>query len=142
MCAESKLNKQKADPIQKAANIIAFGMIGFFLIGLILVGGAAAYNNDNDWFILFKDGFLILAGAMTTIIGYYFGSRRTESVESDLRNAKEEKERAITDLTISENALIRLVGGNDSQNPAFQPMLSVEDPFMEGITPAIEEVPQ
>jgi len=47
----------------------------------VLTGVAAVFHRaateSKDWLDIFKSGFLLLGGGVTTIIGYYFGSRQT-----------------------------------------------------------------
>jgi hypothetical protein len=59
---------------------------------------AATANEPKEWFELFKEGFLFLSGALTTVIGYYFGSRGTQEAEAStaiaLKEAKQLREQA------------------------------------------------
>lgn len=78
---------------------IAFLLIGMFG-GVLVVAGlvaivialAAVFRNqalpDNPWFELFKSGFFILGGSLTTIIGYYFGSRGVQEAEANAKLAR------------------------------------------------------
>ena len=36
-------------------------------------------EHAQKWLSLFKDGFLLLGGALTTLIGYYFGTKGSEA---------------------------------------------------------------
>lgn len=134
----------KKDPdenvIQHTAKMIAYSLIFIFFIGLLGTGAVSAVNNNAEWFNLFKDGFLILAGAITTIIGYYFGSKRTEIIESDLRRVKKEKSKAVKIRKAKEAALERILEGSDDMNIDVPPQeevahpmdISIVDPFKEG----------
>ena len=90
--------------IQITSKRIAYALIFLFSLCLLLVlFKATAGDHDERWYELFKEGFLFLSGALTTVIGYYFGSRGTQEAEASaaiaLREAKElkkqnEKERS------------------------------------------------
>jgi hypothetical protein len=127
----------KKDPdensIQHTAKMIAYSLILIFFIGLLGTGAVSAVNNNNEWFNLFKDGFLILAGAITTIIGYYFGSKRTEIIESDLRRVKKEKMKAIKQRKAKEAALEDALGGSDDMNASEPPQEELLQPGVPGI---------
>ena len=75
------------NPMEYTAKMIAFAVLLVFAIGLIGAGLVSVFNNENntEWFNLFKDGFLILSGAIATIIGYYFGSKNRAIQESNQR---------------------------------------------------------
>ena len=133
----------KKDPeentIQHTAKMIAYSLIFIFFIGLIGTGAVSAVNNDSEWFNLFKDGFLILAGAITTIIGYYFGSKRTEIIESDLRKVKREKNRAVRENKAKEAALEMFYEGSDEEDILEPSMMDIQDPSELGIIEASRE---
>ena len=61
----------------QTTNKIAYSVLFIFSFMLLVVLGKAIYADDTSdiWFSTFKDGFLLLGGAFTTLIGYYFGSR-------------------------------------------------------------------
>jgi hypothetical protein len=68
----------------KTTKILAFIMIGIYGGLLIVICCVAAIKTGDDgkvWTDLFKSGFLILGGGLTTIIGYYFGSRGTQEAQ-------------------------------------------------------------
>lgn len=127
----------KKDPdensIQHTAKMIAYSLISIFFIGLIGTGAVSALNNNSEWFNLFKDGFLILAGAITTIIGYYFGSKRTEIIESDLRRVKKEKIKAVRLKKAKEAALEKILVGSDDRNIIEPPQEDIVQPEVAGI---------
>lgn len=133
----------KKDPdensIQHTAKMIAYSLISIFFIGLLGTGFVSALNNNSEWFNLFKDGFLILAGAITTIIGYYFGSKRTEIIESDLRRVKKEKNKAVKARKAKEAALELFSEGSDEENIIEPSMMDIQDPSELGIIEAFKE---
>ena len=84
----------------KRIAFLLIGMFGGVLGGVLGVAGlvaivialAAVFRNqalpDNPWFELFKSGFFILGGSLTTIIGYYFGSRGVQEAEANAKLAR------------------------------------------------------
>ena len=63
--------------------------------------------NAKDWFELFKSGFLILGGGLTTVIGYYFGSRGTDEATASAAAARKATERERQELEAEKLALER-----------------------------------
>ncbi|MFQ5641491.1 MAG: hypothetical protein ACE5IR_26235 [bacterium] len=60
---------------------------------LVIIGIVAAFKTGDDgkyWVELLKSGFLILGGGLTTIIGYYFGSRGTQEAQEIAEIARDE----------------------------------------------------
>jgi hypothetical protein len=72
--------RQVPEGPKNTSRAIAFFLLVFFGAALGFTGGVAAYRpegDSKDWLDLFKSGFLLLGGGLTTVIGYYFGSRET-----------------------------------------------------------------
>jgi len=64
---------------------VAFTLIALFgalLIGTFVASVFLDTTRASQFVEMFKSGFLLLGGAVTTIIGYYFGSRRTQQAQS------------------------------------------------------------
>jgi hypothetical protein len=82
----------------RTARQIALLLIAAYTVALGAILGAAIYTANEIWFDLFKSGFLLLGGSLTTIIGYYFGSRGVQEAEQSaaiaLREAEKSKKRA------------------------------------------------
>lgn len=76
-------------PSGRTAKNIAYGLIGTYALALACIGGVAAWRDSEIWIDLFKSGFLILGGALTTVIGYYFGSRGVQDAEANALRANE-----------------------------------------------------
>jgi hypothetical protein len=76
-------------PTARTSKRIAYFLIvvyGFLLAGVFFVSWTI--NADtNFWTELFKAGFLLLGGALTTIIGYFFGSRAIQEAEDSAKKA-------------------------------------------------------
>ena len=82
-----------ASLIRKTARNIAYIMLGVFCLLLLLILGSAVFFKtaaNNVWLDLFKSGFLILAGGVTTVLGYYFGNQGVQ--EAQAAQVKAEKE--------------------------------------------------
>jgi len=97
---ENKDQQIIQDPIAKTAEKIAIFLIGVFAAILCFIGIVAATKEPaiaDGWLDLLKSGFLTLAGALTSVIGYYFGSRGTQQAQeiatkSELELNKQMKE--------------------------------------------------
>jgi len=99
------LTEQISRRFAETTNIIAMIVLVFFgvLLGFIFY---KVYSFDNleegsggkIWFDLFKEGFLLLGGALTTLIGFYFGSRNSELIARvDKAREKVEQEKKEVD---------------------------------------------
>jgi hypothetical protein len=88
-------------PIARTTKRIAYVLLGLYGICLIAVAVAAfseSPSSNRVWFDLFKSGFLLLGGALTTVIGYYFGSRGTQEAETTAGIALKDRDRAREEL--------------------------------------------
>ncbi|UCC53634.1 MAG: hypothetical protein JSV68_06595 [Anaerolineaceae bacterium] len=86
----------------KTTRNIAYALLISYGASLILIGIVAAFftkspEEAEDWLDLFKSGFLILGGGLTTVIGYYFGSRGAQAAEERSAQAVQEAQMAITE---------------------------------------------
>jgi len=94
-----------------ATNTIAYVILGIFctFLSIILINALFLYQSENwndpekmkhahTWLSLFKDGFLLLGGALTTLIGYYFGSKGSEAALNSAEKYTKEAEKLITEL--------------------------------------------
>ncbi len=83
-------------PVARTTKLIALSLLGSFVTLLAGVGAAAIFSEDptNSWLDLFKSGFLLLGGGLTTIIGYYFGNQGVQELESRLQKTVRESESA------------------------------------------------
>ena len=63
-------------PTRLLAMFLLFSFVG----ALAFTGMVAALSDDGErgWIEIFKSGFLLLGGGLTTVIGYYFGTRSYE----------------------------------------------------------------
>ena len=89
-------------------NAIAFAVLGVFSLLLIIVLIKATQvftcvdvdcntKEGEIWLSLFKDGFLLLGGAFTTLIGYYFGNRGSEQALANAETVKKEAEKLLAE---------------------------------------------
>ena len=88
------------------------GLFGLFLIILLIlhfIDDDNIQNGKNIWFDLFRSGFLFLSGALTTIIGYYFGNKNVAEAEKqavESRQRVEELEVRIKNMEIDNSPTI------------------------------------
>ena len=80
-------------PVVRTTRWLAFALMALFAICLLTTLGVAVLRPDDKWLTTFKDGFAFLAGALATIVGYYFGNRNTDVA---LERAKEATDKADT----------------------------------------------
>jgi hypothetical protein len=95
-------------PIARTTKRIAYILLGLYGICLMAVAVAAfieGSSGDRVWFELFKSGFLLLGGALTTVIGYYFGSRGVQEAEITAGIALGERDKARQQLEKIERQL-------------------------------------
>lgn len=83
--------------VSRTSKHIAYTLLTLYALALTLIGIVAAIKDppsDQVWFDLFKSGFLILGGGLTTVVGYYFGSRGIQEAEDRVAIALQEANRA------------------------------------------------
>ena len=91
----------------RISRTIAFLLIGIYGVSLAIIGIVAALKSspgDEPWLELFKSGFLILGGGLTTVVGYYFGSRGVQEAQTsadEARKGREEEEAKRKKLEVS-----------------------------------------
>ena len=88
-------------PIVRTSKTIAYILLSIYGLCLLIVMIAAFKEQPSEssiWFPLFKSGFLLLGGALTTVIGYYFGSRGVQEAEASANIALREAEKAKDEL--------------------------------------------
>lgn len=100
------LNDLLARNLDKLTRMITYVVLGAFIFFLFLMLLKAIFSFGQEgeelvgteWLDLFKDGFLILGGVLTTLIGYYFGNRGSESALKQIEEVKKENERLLSSL--------------------------------------------
>jgi len=130
-----RMNKDE-DTFQYTTKIIAFALITIFLLVLIWSGIVSTVKDDETWFNLYKEGFLLLAGAITTIIGYYFGSRRAEAIENQYRtmNATMKRSRKEVDTALNMVKELKMsLPRSDDPVPVSQPQMEVDPAEVPGM---------
>ncbi|WP_353776962.1 hypothetical protein [Winogradskyella sp. 3972H.M.0a.05] len=98
--AKTSLQEQLAKSINRLTIRITYIVLISFIIILAFVLGKAwaEYKVDKSietaevWLNIFKDGFLILSGVLTTLIGYYFGSKGSEVVLDQYKEVSKKAE--------------------------------------------------
>ena len=85
--------------IRNNTNVIAYAVLTVFsiLLIIVLIKAINSDTNDDKWLSLFKDGFLLLGGAFTTLIGYYFGNRGSEQALANAETIREEAEKLLAE---------------------------------------------
>jgi len=100
------LNDLLARNLDKLTTRITYIILVGFIIVLVLLFIKAwmsyeikdGNNIGQEWLNLFRDGFIILSGVLTTLIGYYFGNRGSESALKQIEEIKKENERLLSNL--------------------------------------------
>lgn len=123
-------NRSDETPSGRTAKHIAFGLIGLYGTALATIGVVAAWRNSAEWIDLFKSGFLILGGSLTTVVGYYFGSRGVQDAEANAIRADLRAQAAERRLQEAEEA------------PTYSEDISYEDGMIEPEEYAEREAPQ
>ncbi len=86
----------------RTAKYIAYSLIGIYGVLLIAIGIVAAYKTGDDskaWVDLLKSGFLILGGGLTSVIGYYFGSRGTQEAQEVAEITRKELQKQLNEFS-------------------------------------------
>ena len=90
-------NTTTESPQERTAKRIAYILLGIYGAALLIIGIIAAIKpatENQTWVELFKSGFLILGGGLTTIIGYYFGSRGVQEAQTSADEARRQRDEA------------------------------------------------
>lgn len=90
------MQTETESPVTRTARNIAYALIAIYGLTLVSIGIIAATKAGTDadvWVELLKSGFLILGGGLTTIIGYYFGSRGVQEAQDTAELARSELEK-------------------------------------------------
>lgn len=93
---KSYVGKRMAITTNKIAFIVL--IVFSLLLSAVLFKAIYADNAENIWFRAFKDGFLLLGGAFTTLIGYYFGSRGGDLALKDAERIGKEAQKLVEEF--------------------------------------------
>ena len=96
---------EASSPTVRASTDLFSKNLTYWILGLMLAGISFAAlmsflewrrndGADDFWAELFKTGFLLIGGAFTSIVGYYFGSAGAEEARAQADRAKAEAEKA------------------------------------------------
>ena len=103
-------------------NITYWILIAFILLlTILLIKSWTTFEIENGinkgevWLELFRDGFLILSGILTTLIGYYFGNRGSDAALKQVEEIKKENQKLLEDLSA-------LSPTNEAQDSAIEPI--------------------
>lgn len=88
-------------------NITYVVLIAFILIlAALLIKAFISYKAPEngkeiglEWLNLFRDGFLVLGGILTTLVGYYFGNRGSEAALKEAEEIRKETEQVSETLS-------------------------------------------
>ena len=118
------------NPVTRTTRRIAFALMGLYAFCLIATLVTAIYFNTSTegnagekWLGTFKDGFAFLAGALATIIGYYFGNRNTEVAFEKAREASEKTKQAEATTQAVTQALKEATTADDPINSDVAPSI-------------------
>ena len=119
---DSIVEELKRNLDRLTTNITYTVLIAFILVLIILLIKSwvsfEIKNNVNKgevWLGLFRDGFLILSGILTTLIGYYFGNRGSDAALKQVEEIKKENQKLLADLG-------SLSPTNEDQDSAIEPI--------------------
>jgi hypothetical protein len=100
-------------PFSPERSAAQFGLVVFvsFSLILVMVGAAAIALDSPTWFELLKAGFYVLGASVTTVIGYYFGSKGAQEREARALEREAEAEEA------KDQANLEQVGADPSSGP-------------------------
>ena len=132
MCFRILRKYPEENPMEYTSKLIALIILVIFGAGLFLAGVVALLNDsdNNDWFILYKDGFLILSGSIATIMGYYFGSKDKAIKEADKRISTGDRE--------ADDYVIKNILSPSADRTGIRPQATdIQDPALEGMVPAV-----
>lgn len=111
---------------------MAYLLMGLFAVCLLAVLVTAIWRDNpdkNPWYATFKDGFAFLAGALATIIGYYFGNRNTDAAFEKAQEATDQAKDATAKRRVAENVadtlkkeIIGVTKFDDPVNPTNSPV--------------------
>jgi len=93
----------KETPTARTSKHIAYWLLALYSGSLLAIGVFAgilelAGRGSAGWFDLLKSGFLILGGSLSTVVGYYFGSRGIQEAEAYAREAERRTKAALAEL--------------------------------------------
>lgn len=117
------VNKEKATLV--IAFTLLFTFVGSLIFFAIITAISASKSNGQDevyknWLSLFKDSLILVATALTTIIGYYFGQRESSQAYKEAAEAKAtlpEAEQVINELKAELEKKVSVTqGSNDSED--------------------------
>ena len=120
---KSIANELKRNLDKLTTNITYTVLISFIiLLTILLIKSWVAYEVDSNgnnkgevWLELFRDGFLILSGILTTLIGYYFGNRGSDAALKQVEEIKKENQKLLEDLSL-------LSPTNEDQDSGIEPI--------------------
>lgn len=102
------LRKSIAFKKSQTTNILAIFIFGLFTIIMVTIGlkvllsSSISGGDGEEWYSLFKNGFIVICNLLTALIGYYFGFRTGDAAlekASDLYTEVEQIKKNIENLS-------------------------------------------
>lgn len=101
-----EVQDSSATALAKLTSDITRWILRSFLLILLILLIMAIYSflklgdgdGTNQWISLFKDGFLLLSGVLTTLVGYYFGNRGSDIALKQAEKVKQANEQILANL--------------------------------------------
>jgi len=116
--------------------IVAGALIIAYMLGLAgawyranVTGSTPDGSAEKEWLEVFKTGYTLLGGALTTVVGYFFGNRNVDKVSSAIDKADRITEDA---KQTAEQAIGRLETAAAQTVPSASSALSEIAPKPEG----------
>src|SRR5215211_6616387 len=122
---DEKILKSKEKATLTIAYTLLFTFVGSVIFFAVITAVSASKGETQskayeNWMALFKDSLILIATALTTIIGYYFGQRESTQAYREAAEAKAVLPEAEKIITRLKEEVDRKVGtesfANDSED--------------------------
>jgi hypothetical protein len=110
------VKSEDISPQERTTGQLAYWVMGAFVLGLVALLIATTYFIVNEspnsseivkqWTEIFKTGFVTLGGALSTIMGFFFGARQNEKTQEGASELLKSLQRTQQDLNLSQRELI------------------------------------
>ena len=107
----------------QTTNILAYFVFGLFTLIMITVGikvllASSIIDGDGqEWYSLFKNGFIVIGNLLTVLIGYYFGFRTGDAALEKANELYSEAEQIQKDVEILAPTTEADIGGIQNIDP-------------------------
>jgi len=114
--------------------VVAGALIVAYMLGLAgawyranASGTIADGSAEKEWLEVFKTGYTLLGGALTTVVGYFFGNRNVDKVSSAINKADQISQDAKQTASAAVD-LVEQKANQGSSSPPTGPSLSAIPP--------------